>query len=92
MKTTSLPSLRVSPQLRQDTEAVLLEGESLSQFIESAVRGQVALRRAQADFLARGIASRDRAREHGRYVPANEVIGKLRASLQAAQTRRGEHA
>ncbi|MFT4195451.1 YlcI/YnfO family protein [Ottowia sp.] len=92
MKTASFPSLRVSPQLRQDTEAVLLEGESLSQFIESAVRGQVALRKAQAEFLARGLASRDRARAHGRYVAADEVLGKLRASLQAAQVRRGERA
>ena len=48
MKTASLPSLRVDPQLRRDTESVLNEGESLSQFIEEAVRGQVPWRKAQA--------------------------------------------
>ena len=43
MKTATFPPLRVDPQFRQDTESVLREGESLSQFIEQAVRSQVAL-------------------------------------------------
>lgn len=88
MKTASFPSLRVDPQLRQDTESVLHDGESLSQFIEDAVRGQVALRKAQAEFLARGLASRDKARRSGRYIAADEVLDKLKASLHAAQARR----
>jgi len=90
MKTASFPSLRVDPQLRLETESVLLDGESLSQFIENAVRGQVALRKAQAEFLARGLASRDKARRSGRYVAADDVLGRLRQSLQAAQARRGQ--
>lgn len=90
MKTASFPSLRVDPQLRQDTESVLNEGESLSQFIEDAVRGQVALRKAQAEFLARGLASRDKARRSGRYIDADDVLGTLRQTLQTTQARRGK--
>lgn len=90
MKTASFPSLRVDPQLRQDTESVLRDGESLSQFIEDAVRSQVALRKAQAEFLARGLASRDKARQSGRYVDADDVLGKLQQTLQAARAKHGK--
>ncbi|VUZ23429.1 Uncharacterised protein [uncultured Comamonas sp.] len=90
MKTASFPSLRVSPQLRQDTESVLRDDESLSQFIESAVRDQVALRKAQADFLARGLASRDKARHSGRYVVADDVLAKLQQRLHTARAERTE--
>ncbi len=39
MKTASIPSLRVEPELRRAAEAVLHEGESLSSFLEQgAVR------------------------------------------------------
>lgn len=87
MKTATFPPLRVDPQLRQDTESVLREGESLSQFIEQAVRSQVELRKANEAFLTRGLASRDRARQTGNYVDADVVLGKLHAKLDAAKTR-----
>lgn len=87
MKTATFPPLRVDPQLRQDTESVLREGESLSQFIEQAVRSQVELRKANEAFLERGLASRDRARQTGRYVEADAVLGKLHAKLEAAKAR-----
>ncbi|MCB5191380.1 prevent-host-death protein [Methylobacillus arboreus] len=89
MKTASFPSLRVDPQLRQETESVLLEGETLSQFMENAVRSQVALRKANIEFLARGLASRDNARQAGRYVDADTVLGKLQARLQSAKDQHG---
>lgn len=88
MKTASFPSLRVDPQLRRDAESVLHEGESLSRFMEDAVRGQVVLRKAQAAFLARGLASRDKARRNGRYVDADQVLDKLRQTLEVAQAQR----
>lgn len=87
MKTATFPPLRVDPQLRQDTESVLREGESLSQFIEQAVRSQVELRKANEAFLARGLASRDHARQTGRYVEADAVLDKLHAKLEAAKAR-----
>lgn len=89
MKTATFPPLRVDPQLRQDTESVLREGESLSQFIELAVRSQVELRKANEAFLARGLAARDRARQTGRYVDADAVLSKLNARLEATKARSG---
>lgn len=38
MKSASMPSLRVAPELRQAAEAILREGEKLSSFMEQSVR------------------------------------------------------
>ena len=38
MKTATLPSLRVEPELREAAESVLEQGETLSGFIEASVR------------------------------------------------------
>ena len=81
-KTATSPSLRVEPQLREDTESVLQESESLSQFMEHAIRQQVELRQANAEFLARGLASRDKARQTGEYVDADHVLEKLQHRLK----------
>lgn len=41
-----------------------------------------------ADFLTRGLASRDRARQPGRYTGADDVLGRLDPML--AKARAGE--
>lgn len=87
MKTATLPSLRVAPELREAAEDVLREGETLSAFLESALRAQIDQRRMHEQFLARGLASRDRARETCRYVPAETVLAELQAKLQKAKKR-----
>lgn len=86
MKTATIPPLRVHPELRQSAEAVLQEGETLSSFVEEAVRRNVAYRRAQQDFIARGLAARDAARASGEYTDAAEVLDKLSKRLAQAQT------
>ena len=87
MKTATLPSLRVAPELREAAEEVLREGETLSAFLESALRAQIEQRQVQDAFLARGLASRDRARRTGRYIPADAVMAQLRARLEQAKKR-----
>jgi hypothetical protein len=52
------------------------------------VRSQVALRQAQADFLARGLAAEERAQTSGRYRSADDVIDGLRQTLESARQRR----
>ena len=89
MKTATLPSLRVDPQLRHDAEDVLHEGETLSQLIESSVRAQIALRKHQADFIARGLASRENAQKTGRYVQSETVLDQLQLTLKTAKAKRG---
>ena len=71
MKTATIPSVRVEPEFRAEVESVLAEGESLSEFVEASVRAGVERRRVQAEFIARGLRSRDEARRTGDYVEAD---------------------
>ena len=87
MKTTTIPSIRVEPDFRAEVEAVLTEGETLSQFVEASVRASVERRRMQAEFIARGLRSRDKARRTGDYVDADVVVDDLQRKLDAARTR-----
>lgn len=88
MKTSTIPSLRVDPALRQAAEDVLQEGESLSSLIESSLRAQIQLRKSQEAFVARGLASVEKARRTGTYVPAAAVLRKLESKLAKAKKRR----
>ncbi len=58
MKTATIPSLRVEPELRTAAEDVLEEGETLSSFVEQSIRDGVQRRQAQREFIARGLKSR----------------------------------
>ncbi len=89
MKTASLPSLRVDPELRAAAESVLKEGETLSAFVETSVKQQVHYRKTQAEFIARGLASREEAKRTGEYYDADEVHAELRAMLEAKRAERG---
>lgn len=84
MKSATLPSLRVEPALRDAAESLLKEGETLSSFVETAVREQVELRRQREAFIARGIISRDNARRTGVYHDAAEIVDELRGMLDKA--------
>ena len=80
MKTTTLPPLRVTPELRRDAESVLADGETLSSFVLASVERHVESRRAAQLFLERGIASGERAR-------ADAVMKDLRRRLKDAEVR-----
>ena len=88
MKTASLPPVRVAPEFRQELEAVLQEGETMSQFVESAVRSVVEKRKQQAEFVRRGIAAIQDTQRTGAGVPADEVLARLQARLEAAKLAR----
>ena len=85
MKTATLPPIRVAPEFRLELEGVLEQGESLSQFVEDAVRSTVAKRKNQAKFIRRGIAAIEATQRDGSGIPANVVIAKLEAKLAAAR-------
>ena len=87
MKTATIPSLRVDPELREAAEAVLDNGESLSSFVEQSIRESIDRRLAQREFIARGLAARERARKTGKYVSSDAVIGRLEKMLSKAKTR-----
>lgn len=85
MKTAAIPPVRVSPELRQAAEDLLREGETLSGFVEEAVRRNVEFRQAQLAFIERGLASGEAAKQSGKYVAASAVLGKLARRLNKAR-------
>ena len=87
MKTATFPSLRVEPELRDAAESVLQDGETLSGFIEASVRETIERRRARGEFIARGLASREAARESGVYFAADQVHAELGQMLAKAKAK-----
>jgi ribosome-associated translation inhibitor RaiA len=87
MKTATLPSLRVEPELREAAESVLQEGETLSGFIEASLRETIERRRTRAEFIARGLASREEAKRTGVYFAADKVHGELGRMLAKAKSK-----
>lgn len=87
VKTTTIPPLRVPPDLRKKAEAVLKKGESLSGFMLDALTRNIEYRQMRHEFIARGIASGEAARKSGVYVSADKVIGKLARRLAKAKRR-----
>jgi predicted transcriptional regulator len=85
MKSATIPSLRVEPQLRQAVECSLNSDETLSSFMEQALRDQVNRRKIQNEFIARGLVSRDKAKQNGEYYSTNDVLGYLDSMLANAE-------
>jgi hypothetical protein len=85
MKTATIPSLRVDPNLRRDAEEMLKEGESLSSFVEQSLREGIERRRLHGEFITRGLLSRDNAKESGRYVDSDVVVSRLESMLKKAK-------
>lgn len=86
MKSATLPSIRVEPEFRSAVESLLHEGESLSQFVENAVRDTLIQRQHQSEFVARGIQSLEAARQSNDYVEADDMLAQLRDRLTKARS------
>jgi hypothetical protein len=85
MKTATLPPVRVAPEFRQELEEVLEQGETLSQFVEHAVRSTVEKRKNQAEFLLRGMVAIQDAQRDGNAIAAQTLVERLDARLSAAR-------
>jgi len=85
MKTATFPSVRVTPELRQAAEQMLQEGETLSSFVEQSIRESISRRQTHQEFIARGLRSREEARQRDEYVSADAVIGRLEQMLASAK-------
>lgn len=85
MKSATIPPVRIAPQLREELEQSLREGETLAGLVESAVRQEVQRRKEHSEFVRRGLAALQRSRETGDSVPASVVIAKLESRLAAAR-------
>jgi hypothetical protein len=87
MKTSTLPAVRVEPALRSDAEAVLDDGESLSDFVAACVRDGVTWRRTQDAFLARAREAVERSERENNGISPQEVLRRMDDRLDAARKR-----
>ena len=85
MKTATIPSLRVEPDLRLAAESVLREGETISSFVEQSLRVNIARRQMQHEFIARGLSAREEAKKTGEYFSAEEVMQELDSIFSSAR-------
>jgi len=86
MKTSQLPPLRVSPEVRAQAESVLAPGESLSSIVRDAVTRTIEFRNSQQQFVARGLASATKARGPGRYVSSKSAPATLRRQIDRSRS------
>lgn len=83
MKTAVIPQVRVEPDFRLALEAALQSGETLSGFVEDAVRNAVAFRHVQSRFHERGEAAWAQYLATDESRSTEEVLDKLQAKLDA---------
>lgn len=80
-----IPVVRLPPELREATEALLQNGETLPAFVEVAVRRHVEFRQAQKHFIERGLTAGNAAQQSGKYISSAAVLGKLARRLEKAR-------
>jgi predicted transcriptional regulator len=85
MKTATIPALRVEPKLREAAQSVLLNGETLSSFVEETLRSNIERRIHQQAFIDRGIASAQEAKVTHEYYSAESVLAELDEMLNKAR-------
>jgi predicted transcriptional regulator len=90
MKSSTFPSVRVDPELRQAAEKVLRDGETLSGFVEQSIRQQVQRRNLQQEFIERGLRSGKSARNSGEYYTAEQVLAELDDVLNSTGQKQGK--
>ena len=85
MRSATFPPIRVEPEVRAEVEAVLREGESLTQFIEEAVVAAAAQRRLQTKFVTHGEVAIERWKQVGGGHTVDEVMADLQGRLNDAK-------
>lgn len=82
LKTESLPPIRIDAATKRSIQKLLRPEETISSFVEDAVRKTLARRKLDKEFLARGLANAKAARETNDYVSADEVMKRLNAKFR----------
>ena len=85
MKTSTLPAIRVKPELREAAERALRPNETLSKLMESSLESFISHRTAEDEFISRGLRAAETARQENKYVSAKDVLAQLDKRIAAAQ-------
>ena len=86
-RSATLPPIRVTSETKASLEAVLREGESLTQFIENAVRQEAEFRAAQKAAVARAKKALRLADKGVGLMSADDFLAGMQERAQAAQHR-----
>jgi hypothetical protein len=86
-RSATLPPIRVTPETKASLEAVLREGESLTQFIENAVSREAAFRAEQDAAVARAKKALRLAEKGVGLVTAEKFLAGMHARAKGAQKR-----
>ncbi len=86
-RSATLPPIRIAPEVKASVEAVLREGESLTQFIESAVRREAEFRAEQIATVARAKKALRAADKGAGVVTVEDFLAGMHDRAKAAQQR-----
>jgi len=89
MKTAVIPQIRVEAELRAELEALLTQGETLTDFVEATVRNAIAFRRVQKAFHSRAQAASEEYHRSGVAVPVEGALDRLQFKLDAKRKKLG---
>lgn len=88
MPSELLPPIHIPREVYDDLLKTLTEGESINSFILQAVKNELARRHITSQLQARSRAAIERSEAAGDWIPAEVVIERLEAKLDAARLRR----
>ena len=88
MKTATIPPVRVDPTFRAEMERSLQGAETLATLVEVAVRNEIDRRKAQAEFVRRGMAAIQDTVAKDNGIPADQVMAELKRMLATARQRK----
>lgn len=86
-RSATLPPIRVAPETKTSVEAVLREGESLTQFIENAVRREAEFRVEQNAAVARAKKALRCADKGVGLIGAEDFLAGMHKRAKTAQQR-----
>ena len=86
-RSATLPPIRVEPETKASVEAVLRDGESLTQFIENAVCREAEFRAEQNSAVARARKALRNADRGVGLMTGDELLAGMEQHAQAAQQR-----
>ncbi|MBL8341171.1 MAG: hypothetical protein JNL30_06850 [Rubrivivax sp.] len=86
-RSATLPPIRVAPETKASLEAVLREGESLTQFIEAAVCREAEFRAEQNAAVARAKKALRTAEKGAGLITADDFLAGMQQRAKAAQQR-----
>lgn len=86
-RSATLPPIRVEPETKANLEAVLREGESLTQFIEAAVCREAEFRAEQNAAIARAKKALRQVDKGAGVLTADDFLAGMQQRAEAAQKR-----